>query len=139
MTHSSRKWLASAPCFPEKWLFTFHLIPYYKYPYTHQILRASRENFERETLEKNKIDSSIILYIWFSKIPLLSPSPLSYPWEDYKPNPYLTKFRVVRKFLVFGKQFMGEPILIGWYNRLIARSRKLEKIWFGIILLKQET
>ena len=25
-------------------------------PYSHEILRASRENFERETLEKNKID-----------------------------------------------------------------------------------
>ena len=29
-------------------------------PHTHEILRASRENFERETLEKNKIDSSTI-------------------------------------------------------------------------------
>ena len=28
----------------------------YKYTYTHEILRASRENFKRETLEKNKID-----------------------------------------------------------------------------------
>ena len=28
--------------------------------YIHEILRASRENFERETLEKNKIDSSTI-------------------------------------------------------------------------------
>ena len=102
------------------------------------MLKASRENFERETLENNEIDSSIILYIWFSKIPLFSPFPLSYPWEDYKPNPYLTKFRVMRKFLVFGKQFKGEPIHIGWYNGLIAGSGKLEKIWFGVILLKQE-
>ena len=31
------KWLASTPCFVEKLLFTFHLIPYYKYPYTHKI------------------------------------------------------------------------------------------------------
>ena len=29
-------------------------------PYTHEMERASRENFERETLEKNKIDSSTI-------------------------------------------------------------------------------
>ena len=29
-------------------------------PHTHEILRASRENIERETLEKNKIDSSTI-------------------------------------------------------------------------------
>ena len=40
------------------------------------------------------------------QIPLLSPSPLSYLWEDYKPNPYLTKFRIVRRFLVFGKQLL---------------------------------
>ena len=32
----------------------------YKYPYTHEIQRASRENIKRETLEKNKIDSSTI-------------------------------------------------------------------------------
>ena len=29
-------------------------------PYTHEILRASKENFDRETLEKNKIDLSTI-------------------------------------------------------------------------------
>ena len=48
------------------WLFTFHTHP------TINILiptkcRASRENFERETLEKNKIDSSTIFILWFSK------------------------------------------------------------------------
>ena len=32
----------------------------YIYPYTHDLDRVSRENFERETLEKNKIDSSTI-------------------------------------------------------------------------------
>ena len=62
------KWVTSAPCFAENWFFTFHLIPYYKYPYTYEMLRVSRENFERETLKKNKIDSSTILYIWFSKL-----------------------------------------------------------------------
>ena len=48
---------------------TFHIphILYYKYPYSHEMLRASRENFERETLGKTKIDSSTILDIWFSK------------------------------------------------------------------------
>ena len=48
---------------------TFH-IPYTlysKYPYTHEMLRVSRESFERETLEKTKIDSSTILDIWFFK------------------------------------------------------------------------
>ena len=31
------KWLASAPYFAKTWLFTFHLISYYKYPYTHEM------------------------------------------------------------------------------------------------------
>ena len=67
MTHPSHKWLASAPYFAEKWLFIFLLIPYYKYPYTYKMYRDFREKFERETLENNKIDSSTILYIWFSE------------------------------------------------------------------------
>ena len=38
MTHPNRESLAKAPCFAEKWFFTFLLIPYYKYPYTHTLL-----------------------------------------------------------------------------------------------------
>ena len=48
---------------PIRWLNKFNLTLVtllYIYPYTHDIERASRENFERETLEKNKIDSSTI-------------------------------------------------------------------------------
>ena len=44
----------------ENLTFTFLLTLLYIYPYTHDLERASRENFERETLEKNKIDSSTI-------------------------------------------------------------------------------
>ena len=73
------------------WKLTFHIphISYYKYPYTHEIQRISRENFERETLKKTKIDLSTIFAFWFSN-PLLSPSPLTYHWEVYWPNLYLT-------------------------------------------------
>ena len=42
---------------------TFHIpshLTIYIFPYTHDLERASRENFERKTLEKNKIDSSTI-------------------------------------------------------------------------------
>ena len=51
------------------WILSFHIphIHHYKYPYTHNMYRVSRENFERETLEKNKIDSSTIFVIWFFK------------------------------------------------------------------------
>ena len=72
------------------------------------------------------------------QIPLLSPSPLSYPWEDLKPNPYLTIFIAVRRFLVFGKQFKREPIHFGWCNGLIAGSDKLEKIRLGVTLLEEK-
>ena len=46
--------------FGKNWLFTFFLTLLYIYRYTHDFERASRENFEKETLEKNKIDSSTI-------------------------------------------------------------------------------
>ena len=46
--------------FGKNWLFTFILTLLYIYPYTHDFDRASRKNFERETLKKNKIDSSTI-------------------------------------------------------------------------------
>ena len=59
-TQSSRK--AKPLASPVLINLTLH-IPFslqYKYPHTHEILRASRENIEKETLEKNKIDSSKI-------------------------------------------------------------------------------
>ena len=40
--------------FGKIWLFTFLLTLLYIYPYTHDFERASRENFERETLEKTR-------------------------------------------------------------------------------------
>ena len=41
--------------FGKIWLFTFLLTLLYIYPYTHDLERASRENFERETLEKTRL------------------------------------------------------------------------------------
>ena len=41
--------------FGKIWLFTFLLTLLYIYPYTHDSERASRENFERETLEKTRL------------------------------------------------------------------------------------
>ena len=46
--------------FWKTWPFTFHSHPSINTPYTHERKRAARENFEREVLEKNKIDSSTI-------------------------------------------------------------------------------
>ena len=61
----------------KNWLFAFLSHSGINTLYTHKILRASRENFERETLEKNKIDSSIMTF----QIPQLSPFRLLHPWE----------------------------------------------------------
>ena len=44
----------------KNWLFTFLSHSRINTPYTLEILRASKENFEWETLEKNKINSSTI-------------------------------------------------------------------------------
>ena len=41
--------------FGKIWLFTFLLTLLYIYPYTHDSKRASKENFERETLEKTRL------------------------------------------------------------------------------------
>ena len=48
--------------FCKTWLFAFHSHSSINTPYTHEMSRASRENIERETLEKNKIDSSQSLH-----------------------------------------------------------------------------
>ena len=41
--------------FGKIWLFTFLLTLLYIYPYSHDSLRVSRENFGRETLEKTRL------------------------------------------------------------------------------------
>ena len=41
--------------FGKIWLFTFILTLLYIYPYTHDLERAFRENFEKETLEKTRL------------------------------------------------------------------------------------
>ena len=57
----SRDQATSQPAlFWKTWLFAFHSHSNINTPHTHKILRASGENIGRETLEKNKIDSSII-------------------------------------------------------------------------------
>ena len=63
-----------AALFWKTWLFTFYSHPSINTPYTHERKRASKENFERETLEKNKIDSSSIfikrLFKFLNSLPL---------------------------------------------------------------------
>ena len=116
-TQSSRE----PPLFCESWRFTFSSHSSINTPYTHKWKRASRENFERETLKKNKIDSLTIYTL--ESLPLHCQtlerhftktlfSPYSSLWEGC-----LDFWEAVRK----------EPIFIGWCYGLVAESGKLEK------------
>ena len=78
---------------------TFHIphLSYYKYSYTHEMLRASRENFERNLRENQDWLIHNLRHL-ILQIPLLSPSPLTYPWEVHLSNPYLTTPILVRRY-----------------------------------------
>ena len=117
------KWLASVSCFAEKWLS--HSI---SYTILNTLIPTKcRKLPERNPKEKQDRFIHNLIHL-ILQIALLSPFLLS----------YLTKFRVVRWFLVFGKQFRREPIHIGLYNGLIMGSGKLEKTRFDVTLLDQE-
>ena len=57
------------PLFWKTWRFTFSSHLSINTPYTHKWKRASRENFERETLDENKIDSPTICTLKSLQIP----------------------------------------------------------------------
>ena len=82
--------------FWKTWHFTFSSHLNINAPYTHKWKRVSRENFERETLKKNKIDSPTIYTLESLQIPQLSFSPLSNPWEAFYQNLVLTIFITMR-------------------------------------------
>ena len=96
------------------WKLTFH-IPQYT---TINILihrkcrKLSRENFKRETLEKNKNDSSTIFIIWFSKF--LYSHPLHWHiLERYiLPNPYLIIPILVRRYFDACEAVRRRPIYL---------------------------
>ena len=115
------------PLFCKTWRFTFLSHSSINTPITHDWKRASRENFERETLKKNKIDSPTIYTLESLQIPQLSSSPLSNPWEAL----YQTRFSPSSSLwdccLDFWEAVRKEPIFIGWCYGLVAESGKLEK------------
>ena len=89
------------PLFCKTWRFTFSSHLSINTPYTHKWKRASRENFERETLKKNKIDSPTIYTLESLQISQLFSSPLSNPWEAFYQNLVLTIFITVRGLFGF--------------------------------------
>ena len=89
------------PLFCKTWHFTFSSHLSINTPYTYKWKKASRENFERKTLKKNKIDSPTIYTLESLQIPQLSSSPLSNPWEAFYQNLVLTIFITVRGLFDF--------------------------------------
>ena len=129
-THNStqsRGQVARTPCLGKKWLFTFLLTLLYIYPYTHDSKRASRENFERETLEKTRLTHPQSLpkrlFKFLYSLPLhcqtlerLITKTFSHHIHSYE-----------RAIWCFGKQLGRNQFHIGWCYGQVAESGKLEK------------
>ena len=110
-------------------ILTFH-IPLHSSintPITHDWKRASRENFERETLKKNQIVSPTISTLESLQIPHLSSSPLLKPWEALYQTWFSPSSSLWDSRLDFWEAVRKEPIFIGWCYGVVAESGKLEK------------
>ena len=133
----SRKWVARSLCFAEKWLFTFLTYPIIN-TLTLMKFRKLLERILREkTLEKNKIDSSTILYLWFLNSSTLTISivlPLRGPLAKS-----LSHHTYISEKVIWCLGSSSESTnSFGWCNGLIAESEKLEKTRLDLTLLEQE-
>ena len=115
------------PLFCKSWRFTFLSHSSINTPITHKRKRASRENFERETLKKNKIVSLTIYTLESLQIPQLSSSSLSNSWEAFYQTLFSPYSSLWKGCLDFWEAVRNEPIYIGWCYSLQAESGKLEK------------
>ena len=113
--------------FGKIWLFTFLLTLLYIYPYTHNLERASKENFERETLEKTRL-------IHLQSLPKrLFKLLYSLPLHSQILERLITKtfshhiHSCERAVWCFGKQLGRNQFHIGWCCGQVAESGKLEK------------
>ena len=113
--------------FGKIWLLTFLLTLLYIYPYTHDLERASRENFERETLEKTRLTHSQSLPKRLFKF--LYSRPLHCQILDRLIIKTFSHHIYFCEMLVwcFGKQLERNQFHIGWCYGQVAESRKLEK------------
>ena len=113
--------------FGKIWRFTFLLTLLYIHPYTHDSKRASRENFERETLEKTRLThpQSLLkrLFKFLYSLPfhcqileMLFTKTFSHHIHSYE-----------RAVWCFGKQLGMNQFHIGWCYGQVVDSGKLEK------------
>ena len=113
--------------FGKIWLFTFLLTLLYIYPYTHDLKRASRENFERETLEKTRLTHPQSLpkrlFKFLYSFPLhcqILERPITKPFSHHIHS-------CERAVWCFRKQLGRNQFHIGWCYGQVAESGKLEK------------
>ena len=109
------------------WIFTFLLTLLYIYPYTHNLERASRENFERETLKKTRLTHPQSLpkrlFKFLYSLPLHCQILERLITKTFSHHIHFCE-RVV---WCFGKQLGRNQFHIGWCYGQVAESRKLEK------------
>ena len=113
--------------FGKIWRFTFLLTLLYIYPYTHDLERASRENFKRETLEKTRLIHPQSLPKRFFKflysLPLHCQILERLITKTFSHHVHSSE----RAVWCFGKQLGRNQFHIGWCYGQVAESGKLEK------------
>ena len=113
--------------FGKIWRFTFLLTLLYIYPYTHDSKRASRENFDRETLEKTRLTHPqslpkrlikflYSLHLHCQTLERLITKTFSHHIHSCE-----------RAVWCFGKQLGRNQFHIGWCYGQVAEFGKLEK------------
>ena len=113
--------------FGKIWLFTFLLTLLYIYPYTHDSKRASRENFERETLEKIRLThpqalpKKLFKFLYFLSLHCRILERLITKTFYHHIHFY------ERAVWCFGKQLGRNQFHIDWYYGQVAKSGTLEK------------
>ena len=113
--------------FGKNWLFTFLLTLLYIYPYSHDLERVFRENFERETLEKKRLTHPQSLPKRLFKF--LYSLPLHYQiLERLTTKTFFHHIHFYERAIwCFGKQLGRNQFHIGWCYGQVAESEKLEK------------
>ena len=113
--------------FGKIWLFTFLLTLLYIYPYTHDLERASRENFVREILEKTRLTHPQSLpkrlFKFLYSLPLHCKILERLITKTFSHHIHFCE----RAVWCFEKQLGRNQFHIGWYYGQVAESEKLEK------------
>ena len=123
ITRSSRQ----NTLFGKIWRFTFFLTLLYIYTYTHDLKRASRESFERETVEKIRLTHLQSLpkrlFKFLYSLPLHCQTLERLITKTFFHHIHFCE----RAVWCFGKQLGRNQFHIGWCYGQVVKSKKLEK------------